>query len=136
MRVLIADDQVSLRSALRLLLEHETNIDVIEEAGSIPSLRKLLGSVHPDLLFLDWQLPGLDTNGARQRLTEELRAHNPQLYIVALTDDNTPQNQPYTSADAVINRAESPDRLLATVRHAVARRPQSLSSTGPDSHLF
>ena len=116
MRVLIADDQVWLRSALRLLLEHEANIEVVGEAGTLRSLPALIARLHPDLLFLDWQLPGLDTNGARQHLTQVLRASDPQLYIIALTGDDKAQNSVLLGADAFVNRAESPDRILTTVR--------------------
>jgi DNA-binding NarL/FixJ family response regulator len=121
MRVLIADDQVWLRSALRLLLEHETDVEVVGEVGSANSLQSTIARVHPDLLFLDWQLPGLDTNGARQRMTQRLHVMHPELFIIALTDDDRTQSCLTLGADALVNRAEPPDRIVTTLRQAAAK---------------
>ena len=121
MRILLADDQVWLRAALRLLLEHKTNFKVVGEAGSVQSLPLLVSRLRPDLLFLDWQLPGFDTNSARQRIIAHLRSHQPTLSIIALTNDDRNQNCLRLGANALINRAEAPlpERIMATVQQAL-----------------
>lgn len=128
MRVILADDQVWLRSALRLLLEDEANTEVVGEAGNARSLALLVQRLHPELLFLDWQLPGLDTNSARHRLISMLRDEDPRLFIIALTnDDKFPTGFRY-GADAFVNRAEPPDRILSVVRQAKSRVSNALDS--------
>jgi DNA-binding NarL/FixJ family response regulator len=121
MRVLIADDKVWLRSALRLLLEYEGNFEVVGEAGEASMLPALISHNQPDLLFLDWQLPGLSTNMERRRLTDRLHGSDPKLYIIALTDDSHAQSCLRFGADDFVNRSESPDRIMTTVRHAAAK---------------
>jgi DNA-binding NarL/FixJ family response regulator len=133
MRAFIADDQVWLRSALRLLLEDEANIEVVGEAASLRSLAALVPQVHPDLLFLDWQLPGLETNVARQRLTASLRAMEPNLKIIALTGDEKIQYG--LGADAYVNRSEPPDRIIATVCQTMGKRYQSSPPIASQHHL-
>ena len=68
MRVLIADDQPSVRSALKLVLEQQ-GIDV---AGDVSNSRELLAwfkANQADLLLLDWELPnqsGKKINGYKE----------------------------------------------------------------------
>lgn len=121
MRVLLADDQVWLRSALRLMLEHETNIEVVGEAENIRALPLAIDRLRPDILFLDWQLPGLDTNSARQQLLDTLRSIHPRMYIVALTTDDTINSLQLLGADAYVNKAEPPERIVAVLRQAMRR---------------
>jgi DNA-binding NarL/FixJ family response regulator len=61
MRVLLVDDHVWLRSALRLLLEQETGLEVVGEVSDASLLLDQMAQVHPNLLLLDWELPMLRT---------------------------------------------------------------------------
>ena len=126
MRAVLADDQAWLRSALRLLLEQEPDIEVVGEAANVEALLPLLRRLRPDLLFLDWQLPGADKAGVRQRLLNTLRAIHPSVYIVALTNDDSAFCRKKTpGADAYISRAEPPERLLSVVRQTVTANAPS-----------
>ena len=58
MRVLVADDQPHIRSALRLLLDHEPDLNVVGEAIDSQTLCTQIQVTQPDLLLLDWELPG------------------------------------------------------------------------------
>jgi DNA-binding NarL/FixJ family response regulator len=117
MRVLLADDQVWLRSALRLLLEHEPMTEVVGEVGSTSTLLELTAQLLPDVIVLDWDLPELKFRGARQQLIAKLRALQPQLSIIALSTD--PQSAAPLSpvnADCFVSKAEPPRYLLAALR--------------------
>ena len=59
MRVLLADDQPQVRSALRLLLEEEPGLSVVDEVVSAGELLSRVEVTCPDLILLDWELPGL-----------------------------------------------------------------------------
>jgi DNA-binding NarL/FixJ family response regulator len=125
MRVLIADDRVWLRSALRLLLEHEAKVEVVGEAGSIRALPLCVSRLHPDLLFLDWYLPGLEVHSARQQFMDSVRAIDPNLYIVALINDDSAIGGHLSGADAFINKAEPPEQILAIMRRAAIKKMSS-----------
>jgi DNA-binding NarL/FixJ family response regulator len=117
MRVLLADNRVWLRSALRLLLEHETNVEVVGEVANTEALPRVIGQLRPDVLFLDWQLPGIEVNSARQFLLGKIRSIQPHLYVIALTNDyNGNSHQPVFGADAHVSKAEPPERLLTVLR--------------------
>jgi DNA-binding NarL/FixJ family response regulator len=55
-RVFLVDDHAPVRSALRLLLEHEDGIDVVGETGDPGRVADQVALAHPDLVLLDWEL--------------------------------------------------------------------------------
>ncbi|MCR4394159.1 MAG: response regulator [Dehalococcoidales bacterium] len=59
MRVLIADSHPEVRSALKLLLTEKRDVVYIAEATGSDDLTNLLTEVNPDLLLLEWELPGI-----------------------------------------------------------------------------
>jgi DNA-binding NarL/FixJ family response regulator len=121
MRVVLADDQVWLRSALRLLLEHEPNLEVVGEVDNAGELPQATATLQPDLIVLDWDLAELKTPGARQQLMTTLRTLQPQLYIIALTGNHDWERFcSTTGADAFVSKAEPPNCLLAAIHQAQA----------------
>ena len=123
MQILLADDQVSLRSALRLLLEHESDIEVVGEAADANDLLASTASLQPDLIFLDWELPTIKSMTAAKRLVTALHTIRPQVYIIALCTQIDPNRQPLLAgADAVVSKADPPIRLLTTLRQVVTSK--------------
>ncbi|MGH7448753.1 MAG: LytR/AlgR family response regulator transcription factor [Longimicrobiales bacterium] len=59
-RAIIVDDEPLAREGVRLHLEEESDVEVVGEAGTGEAALELIESMHPDLLFLDVQMPGLD----------------------------------------------------------------------------
>ncbi len=57
LRVLIADDHVLFRDGLRSLLEAR-GVEVVGEAGSADEAIRLARGSHPDIVFMDVQMPG------------------------------------------------------------------------------
>lgn len=58
-RALLADDEHKVRAALRLLLENEAGVSVVGEAIDLNTLFQETKASQPDLVLLDWELPGL-----------------------------------------------------------------------------
>ncbi len=76
-RVLIADDDVQVRSALRLLLEQRQD-SVLAEADSVEGVIATAQVIAPDVILLDWQLCG-NENGDLLRV---LRLECPSSTII------------------------------------------------------
>jgi CBS domain-containing protein len=109
MRVLLADHQPQVRSALRLLLEHELGIHRIDEVGDIQSLRAQIQATPPDLILLDWELPGLSSLD----LFSVLRDCCPGLLVIALSVHGEARRMALAAgADAFVSKGESPECLL------------------------
>lgn len=60
MRVLIVDDEPPARRKIRRFLEDSPGIEAIAEAGAGREALDAIRTFHPDLLFLDVQMPDMD----------------------------------------------------------------------------
>jgi DNA-binding NarL/FixJ family response regulator len=112
MRVLLADDQPEVRSALRCILEQEPELSVVGEAAEVKELVEQIEAVSPDLILLDWELPGLDA----ANLPSALHADHPRPFIVALSGRPEAHRAALKAgADAFVSKGDPPDQLLATL---------------------
>ena len=109
MQVLLADDQPQVRSALRLVLEHEPEMQVVGEVTNAEALLTQTQATHPDLILLDWELPGQ----AMSNLLPLLRKGFPYLSVIALSGQlEARQNALEAGADAFVSKGDPPERLL------------------------
>lgn len=116
MRVLIADDAAWLRSALRLLLEEEFNLEIVGEVSETITLLSALQHLTPDAVLLDWALPGLQSPADRRAFIATLRAMCPCVCLVMLCGQREESRPlPLSGIDAWISKAEPPQQLLATL---------------------
>ena len=81
LRVVVADDQASVREGLVLLLGGLPGIDVVGAAADGEQAVELVAEHKPDAILLDLHMPVLDGIGATRRLVEE----HPGVAIVVLT---------------------------------------------------
>ena len=58
-RVLIVDDEPGARRRLERLLSQEADVEVVAQAGSGRKAMEAIGTLKPDLVFLDVQMPGM-----------------------------------------------------------------------------
>ena len=79
--VVLADDHVVVRSALRMLLEDESGIQVVAEAGDADSAIRYVKGHRPAVLILDINMPGGSGLGAIPTIREQ----SPDTQIVMLT---------------------------------------------------
>jgi two-component system, NarL family, response regulator NreC len=79
--VVLADDHIVVRSALRLLLEGEPDIEVVAEAGDADTAARYVKGHRPTVLILDVNMPGESGLAAIPRI----RGETPETQIVVLT---------------------------------------------------
>ena len=112
MRILIADDEPRVRSALRLLLRQESDSSEIYEAGDGEAMMRCAAKRHLDLVIMDWNLP--KTGG--YTALKALRAAQPDVAIIVLNSrSETRHTALATGADAFVSKGDPPERLLATI---------------------
>jgi NarL family two-component system response regulator LiaR len=80
-RVLIADDHAMVREGTRQLLEQETDLTVVAEAGDGEEAVQLTGDFRPDIAIIDISMPKL--NGIEA--TKQIKALYPSTAILILT---------------------------------------------------
>jgi len=81
LRVVIADDHAVFRSGLKALLERESGVEIVAEAGDGFEALKAVSENKVDILVLDLSMPGL----SGVKVAESVRAEHPHLAIVVLT---------------------------------------------------
>ena len=112
MRVLVADDQVKVRSALRVLLGQHLNWEVVGETGEAEQLFIQVLDTRPDVVLLDWELPGLVYDGE----FSAFRARFPDTKVVALSGRPESRREALEAGvDAFVSKMDSPERLLNTL---------------------
>jgi DNA-binding NarL/FixJ family response regulator len=116
MRVFLTDDEEKVRSALRLLLEMEPDIDVVGETAEAEALLAQVEEMQPDVVLLDWELTDAFHNG----LLPTLHARCPHLQVIALSGLPEARGASLAAgADAFVSKSDPPDRLLDALRSAV-----------------
>jgi two-component system LytT family response regulator/two-component system response regulator LytT len=71
---LIIDDEQLARDELKYLLDQAGGVDVVAQGTNGIEALELIEEYHPDLVFLDVQMPGLDGFAVIQRLMDRKRA--------------------------------------------------------------
>lgn len=120
MRVVLADCQSKVRSALRLLLEQECEACVTLEADNAASLLLGVQGFTPDLLLVDWHLPGQPP----EALLATLRTQCPDAFIAVLSGHpEVGEAALAAGADMFVSKSEPPDMLIEVLAQACAANP-------------
>lgn len=80
-RVLLVDDQELVRLGFRMVLEAETGIEVVGEAGDGGRALELVARLRPDVVLMDVRMPGMNGIEATARVSAE----HPQTRVIVLT---------------------------------------------------
>jgi len=125
-RALIVEDEKNLVGLLRKYLERE-GFEVAEALDG-PAALEVARRSEPDVVVLDWMLPGLDGMG----VLRELRRFS-DAYVIMLTAREGEVDRIVglsTGADDYLVKPFSPGELVARIR-AMLRRPRGGASTDP-----
>jgi DNA-binding NarL/FixJ family response regulator len=115
-RVLIADDHAMFREGLRAVLERQSDLRVVGEAGDGLEAIERVRLLHPDVILMDHQMPRLDGVQATARIREFL----PEARIIILDvhgDDPKLMYQAIrTGAMGYVPKTSTSDDLINAIR--------------------
>jgi two-component system response regulator NreC len=120
-KIVLADDHAVVRSALRLLLDAEDDLEVVAEAGDIVEATRYLRGHRPDVLILDLNMPG----GPSIAAIPGLREASPDTGVVVLTMENEPAYARQALQAGVLGyvlKEAVDEELVSAVRLAAAGR--------------
>ena len=118
-RVLVADDHVTVREGLAAIIHRQPDMTVVAEADTGQSAVRLWRSERPDVTLLDLRMPILDGVGA----IEQIRGEDPLARIVVLTTfdtDNEISQAIRAGARGYILKDAQREELLNTIRRVHA----------------
>ena len=118
--ILLVDDEAAIRDMLSLALEAaDYNVLVAENAQQAHAT---IIDRHPDLVLLDWMMPGTTGLELLRRLKrDELTAKIPVIMLTAKTEEDSKISGLDAGADDYISKPFSPRELMSRVK-AVLRR--------------
>ena len=109
MRLFIAEEDSAVRLAYQMYLQQKPGYQVIGIADNGNGLPSQLKASQPDVLLLDWYLPGESTN----ELIADIRALALQLKIVGISIHPEDESEARAAGvDHFITKAAPPDELM------------------------
>ncbi|GGT64027.1 MULTISPECIES: response regulator [Streptomyces] len=120
-RVLLADDQALLRSAFKVLVNSEPDMEVVAEAADGAEAVSLARSERADVVLMDIRMPGTDGLAATRMITAD-----PELSAVRIVMLTTFEVDEYVvqslraGASGFLGKGAEPEELLNAIRIASA----------------
>ena len=114
--VLLVEDNDVYRSSLELLLALQPDLDVVGSVGSGADAANAAVELAPDVVVMDYRLPGLDGAAATRAVIEASGAT-----VVCLTAEATPEERDAilaAGAVALVEKGGPVDALAAAIRAA------------------
>lgn len=121
--ILVVEDEAAIRDMLRFTLER--NDFKVSEAGDVQAARLAMADSRPDLLLLDWMLPGASgVEFARELKKADATRDLPIIMVTARAEEDDRVRGLNLGCDDYIVKPFSASELVARVR-AVLRRTQA-----------
>jgi DNA-binding NarL/FixJ family response regulator len=127
LRILLADDHVTMRHGLRMLIDNEPDMKVISDVSDGGAALRNAIALKPDVVVMDISMPGVNGLAA----TRTLKQQQPGIAIVTLTrhaDDAYVQELLRAGVSGYVLKQSAPSELLQAIR-AAAAGGQYLDST-------
>lgn len=121
-KVLIADDEAVLRTALAHLVSSDYDFDLVGVAKDADEAIALAQEVRPDVALVDVRMPG----GGGMRVAEELRSQLPEIRVLAYTamdDRATVVRMLQAGVVGYLVKGTQPSEILAAIRRAAGGFP-------------
>jgi DNA-binding NarL/FixJ family response regulator len=114
-RLLIADDQRLFRQSLRIVLEHETDLKVIGEAGDGQEAYEQAKALRPDVVLMDVEMPKLDGIAVTRILVKALVGIK-VLILSSYADDERVLHGIQAGAVGYIVKDATPEEFVKIIR--------------------
>ncbi|MEV0096288.1 response regulator transcription factor [Streptomyces sp. NPDC050738] len=86
-RVVLADDERMVRTALRVILDAEPDLEVVGEAATGAEAVSVVRSLLPDVVLMDVRMPGIDGIRATEQILATL-AEPPRIVVVTTFEND------------------------------------------------
>ncbi|MFD5226932.1 response regulator [Streptomyces qaidamensis] len=134
-RVLLADDQALLRSAFRVLVDSEPDMEVVGEASDGAQAVRLTKEQQADVVLMDIRMPGTDGLAATRMISADPDLADVRVVILTTfeVDDYVVQSL-RAGASGFLGKGSEPEELLNAIR--IAAGGQALLSPAATTGLI
>jgi DNA-binding NarL/FixJ family response regulator len=122
LRILLADDHVTVRHGLKLLIDSQPDMTVVSEVSDGEAAVRGALALKPDVIVMDISMPGMNGLDA----TKKLKQQQPNAAIITLTrhsDDAYLQELLRAGVLGYVLKQSAPAELLQAIRTAAAGEP-------------
>jgi DNA-binding NarL/FixJ family response regulator len=118
-RIVLADDQPLIRSALRMLAADSLDLDLVGEAETGAQALQLANELHPDVVVMDIRMPGMNGIEAT-RLITAASATTRVVILTTFDDDDTVYASLRAGASGFLVKDMALDDILTAIRVVAA----------------
>ncbi len=124
--ILIVEDEPAIAELLALNLRHSGHCPIL--ARSAEEALRLIRDVLPDVMLVDWMLPGMSGVALLRELRQGARTRDiPMILLTARSEESDTIVGLDSGADDYITKPFSPKELLARIRAVLRRRSPQLT---------
>jgi DNA-binding NarL/FixJ family response regulator len=120
-RVLLADDQVLIRSGFAALIDSAEDLEVVGEAGDGAEAVRQAGALLPDVVLLDIRMPGVDGLAAARQITATPGLSGVRVIVLTTFEaDEYVVEALRSGASGFLGKSVEPEELLDAIRVVAA----------------
>ncbi len=120
-KVLLADDQALLRSAFRVLVDSEADMEVVGEASDGAEALALARAKSPDIVLMDIRMPGTDGFAATRAICSDPELEHVRVVMLTTFEiDEYVVQSLRAGASGFLGKGAEPEELLSAIRVAAA----------------
>ncbi|MET7932116.1 response regulator transcription factor [Streptomyces sp. NPDC005322] len=120
-KVLLADDQALLRSAFRVLVDSEPDMEVVGEASDGAEAVEIARTRGADVVLMDIRMPGTDGLTATRLISEDPSLTDVRVVMLTTFEvDEYVVDSLRAGASGFLGKGAEPDELLSAIRIAAA----------------
>jgi DNA-binding NarL/FixJ family response regulator len=120
-RIVVVDDQAVIRTGLRTMLEHETDVTIVGEAGNGGEAVDVVARARPDVVLMDVRMPEVDGIEATRRILTGGSSPPPAVLVLTTFDDEEYVfGALQAGAAGFLLKDAGPDVLVSAVRTVAA----------------
>ena len=116
LRLVLVDDDVLVRSGLRVLLESEPDLTVVGDAGTGREALDVAARTSPDVVVMDVRMPDMDGIAATAALVRRDRDRPRVLVLTTFEDDDYLYRALHAGASGFALKRSGPEELAHAIR--------------------
>ena len=120
-RVVLADDQALLRSAFRVLVDSEPDMEVVGEASDGAEAVRVVRERGADVVLMDIRMPGTDGMAATREISADPALDGVRVVMLTTFEvDEYVVQSLRAGASGFLGKGAEPEEMLAAIRVAAA----------------